>query len=546
MAVYEITTPNGEVFEIEGPDDADPSAVIAQISGQQSPQQQAQGDGRPVGDLSTAVSEPLAAIGSGAIATPLAGLAGIAGTLLPGEQGQGARWTEAVQGALTYQPRSKAGQAVTDAISYPFEKLAEGTDWVGAKSAELTGSPLIGAAVKTALDAAPALAARRGTVKHGNSASRSPGSAAEKGKATAPDDAPAPAKRPAGLDSVPKAVPSLEELKSQATAAYKRADEAGIVVKENSLKGLKTRIVAITKKEGIDKDLHPDSSAALNRIIKSKGELTLSEIETLRKIASDAKGSLKPSDRRLASKIVDELDDYLDNLSDADVIAGDATKAKALKEARELYSRTKKAEEINTLVQRATDSAANFSGSGMENALRTEFRNLAKNEKRMRRFTKEEQAAIRKVAQGGKLENSMRFIGKFAPTGVVSGVLSGGFGALVAGPFGAALPAAGVAGRHVATKLTRRNADAAEALMRRGPPSKPARQRATVDEPTPAAPAAAAPSRSVAAIRADMEKLGARAQRMPSDEPFDSPRMKAIEAEYNRLRKELAAAQAVD
>jgi hypothetical protein len=34
MATYEITGPQGEVYQLEGPDDADPSAVIAQISGQ--------------------------------------------------------------------------------------------------------------------------------------------------------------------------------------------------------------------------------------------------------------------------------------------------------------------------------------------------------------------------------------------------------------------------------------------------------------------------------------------------------------------------------
>jgi hypothetical protein len=39
MAVYEVTSPSGEVYEIEGPDDADPSSVIAQITGGQMPRQ---------------------------------------------------------------------------------------------------------------------------------------------------------------------------------------------------------------------------------------------------------------------------------------------------------------------------------------------------------------------------------------------------------------------------------------------------------------------------------------------------------------------------
>jgi hypothetical protein len=48
MAVYEVTGPNGEVFEIEGPDDADPSQVIAQVTGQAAPQESAPQQEAPV------------------------------------------------------------------------------------------------------------------------------------------------------------------------------------------------------------------------------------------------------------------------------------------------------------------------------------------------------------------------------------------------------------------------------------------------------------------------------------------------------------------
>lgn len=50
--------------------------------------------------------------------------------------------------------------------------------------------------------------------------------------------------------------------------------------------------------------------------------------------------------------------------------------------------------------------------------------------------------------------------------------------------------------------------------------------------------------RAVAGIEADLKKLDAKAQRIPADEPFDSPRMKAIEDDYNRLREELKEAKA--
>ena len=121
------------------------------------------------------------------------------------------------------------------------------------------------------------------------------------------------------------------------------------------------------------------------------------------------------------------------------------------------------------MIENAKLTAPNFTGSGYENALRTQFRTLAKNANKMRGFSKTEQTAIERVAKGGPLENTLRMLGKFAPTGVVSTVMSGGAGAAIGGPVGAvALPAAGFAARQGATALTARNARAASELMRSG------------------------------------------------------------------------------
>lgn len=412
---------------------------------------------------------------------PVAGIAGLGAAA-----GRGLGLTDAlpgdvvrrVQEALTYQPRTKAGEAVTGVISYPFEKLAQAGDWAGERTAEATGSPGLGAAVNTAIQSAPALLARRGgrpsrpaTVEpNGVRGTPSVDPPVASGAAAPAAESAATAQRAPGLAGLPEgSVPTRAELAEAASAAYKRADEAGVVVSANSLFKLKTRVASMAKKEGLDKDLHPDSTAALRKILEAKGQKTLSEVETLRKVAKDAQGSLKSADKRLAGRIVDELDEYIDNLGGADIVAGDAVKAKALKEARGLYSRAKKAETLEDLVSRAELSAPNFSASGMENALRTEFRNLAKNKKQMRMFTAAERAAIRRVAQGGKAENALRFIGKFAPTGVVSGTLAGGLATTLMGPAGLGVPAAGLAGRYGATRLTMRNVRKADELVRRGP-----------------------------------------------------------------------------
>lgn len=95
------------------------------------------------------------ALGSGAIAGPVSGLAGIAGTLLPGPKGQGADFVRKTQDALSYEPKTKIGQGITTAVSYPFQKLAEAGDVAGEKTAEKTGSPAAGAATNALLQSVP-------------------------------------------------------------------------------------------------------------------------------------------------------------------------------------------------------------------------------------------------------------------------------------------------------------------------------------------------------------------------------------------------------
>jgi hypothetical protein len=431
-------------------------------------------DTRPVGDLDTLIREPALTLGTSMFSTPVSGLAGL-GTLATNAVGL----TDAdpsdvisrVQGALTYRPRTKAGQVGTNAISYPFQKLAEFGDWSGQKAADATGSPAVGAGVNTAIQfAAPTAFAK------GLKAVRVPGNVSR----TAPVDSPvvageapeaAPvaktAERASGLEKVPDSAPTIEQLKTDAKAAYKRAEDAGINISEGSFKGLKAKIVKDIG-ERVDPTLHPDTTAALKRILGSKGDISLSKLDQLRQIASDAKGSVKPADQRLASQIVDSIDDYVDNLSQKDVTAGDAKAASALSEARSLYQRQKKAETIDNLIKRAEISAPNFSASGMENALRTEFRSLAKNDKQMKRFTPEERAAIIKVAKGGPVENTLRMIGKLSPEGAIP-IMANLAAASATGGSSLALTGAAWGARRGATHMTLKNANAASEVMRRGP-----------------------------------------------------------------------------
>lgn len=106
-----------------------------------------------------ALSEPAAQIASGFVATPFAGLAGLAQgakNLVPGWQGMpAADRIRQVENAMTYEPRTTAGKAVSGVVNYPFQKLAQFSDFAGQKTSDATGSPAAGAAVNTAIQFAP-------------------------------------------------------------------------------------------------------------------------------------------------------------------------------------------------------------------------------------------------------------------------------------------------------------------------------------------------------------------------------------------------------
>lgn len=104
-------------------------------------------------NLVGAAVEPIMSLISGAIAGPVSGFAGMAGTAIPGPKGQGAAWTQGVGQALTYEPRTQGGRTALGAIAYPFEKVAEGADWAGERVSEVAG-PAAGAGVNAALQVA--------------------------------------------------------------------------------------------------------------------------------------------------------------------------------------------------------------------------------------------------------------------------------------------------------------------------------------------------------------------------------------------------------
>lgn len=263
---------------------------------------------------------------------------------------------------------------------------------------------------------------------------------------------------------------AAKNVETEAKAFFKDSEAQGLAVSDSSYKSFATNLRATIENEGLDKDLTPSSNAALNRISAEidTGPMTLEKINTLRKVIGAAGGSTAPADRRLASKMKEGLDDYLDNLDpNVDIIAGNASAVDSLKTARKLWTRLSKAEKIESLINRA-----DLSASDKATAIRQEFRTLAKNPKRMRQFTPEEQFQINKIVKGGPVMKTLELLGSFAPTDLrgVGQVTAAGMGGGATGAATAAL--GGGAAKFAAGKLASKQAREAFELMLNGAPTR--------------------------------------------------------------------------
>lgn len=267
-------------------------------------------------------------------------------------------------------------------------------------------------------------------------------------------------------------VPTAEALKDAASAAYKQAGQAGVILRPETLQKVSTDLFKSVEKlgySGTAPSAYPKVSAFLSEFEnKSQMPLSIDRIEVLRRMASNAAASIDKTESSMGMQLKSKLDDFVEKLKDDDLVVSAPSlesllrqlsgasiepqpAVQSLKEARNLYSRGAKAQEIEELLDRAANSASNYSQSGIENAIRIQFRQLANNKTKIRRFTEEEQALIKDVVRGAPVDNVLRYFGKLAPTGVVSGGVSSGAGYSVGGPVGAvAVPAVGVAARELA------------------------------------------------------------------------------------------------
>lgn len=478
MPTFDFTAPDGKSYSVDGPEGATPEQAFQIL------QQHIGGSTPSVGRGEDAAKSIGAGLGSGTIG--VLGLAGDATDLAAKGIGAASNYLSGKLGIEPYQPSGKSilnniptsqsiKASVTDPIVDPDYKPQYTSGEILKKVGEFAPNVAFGGGAGGVAKnvVAPAIGSWAGE-KVGGPVGEVAGALAGGMGATA---AARKFQEMAAARNAAKSVPSAEALLKSGGDKFEAVKASDAVINPASVEQMAKDI----KTELLNAGKHPTSEgqagvfAALDRLENmgaSTGGVTPKDMEIIRKNLVDLKPNLLagPTARMAADKFMEKYA----SLGAGDLLNG-SNPFPTLKDAIGDWAAGKRS---NTLMGKADLAKLNSdtagSGANGDNALRQAVKQLARpmnntNVPVARRlgFNDQEIAGIKQAATGTVAGNTARYIGKAAPTGIVSGVMSGGAGHLAGGPLGAiALPAVGYVAKKIGDLSTKRAVAAVDSLVR--------------------------------------------------------------------------------
>jgi len=405
--------------------------------------------------------ETAGTIVSGIVAEPIAGLAGIGAQIGEAvglaDPGAATRAIESTREALTFEGGEESQRqlaAIGETLAPVAEVLTGAEEFLGDTAFELTGSPAIAAIAKSLPTATLELLGFKGS-KLLTKAGKAPTKKLVK-------------------KSLVESAPEVSQLKAVASAVYKEIDDSGVRVKQNSFDNLVNTIEKKVRRAGLDRDVTPKASGALNRLKDEIGTAkTLTEIDTLRKVANNVAQNIDRTESALGNTMIREIDNFLDTAKPKDFIKGTesaVSTSKKFRAARVLWGRARRSELIDEAIVKGQSRAA-----GAEAGIRNELNNILNRKKLSKFFPKDELAAMRKVVRGDFVQNLTRLVGKLGLSidrspNVFQSIIAGGGTGFVAGGFGGAIavPVVGTISKQIAQNLTTKKAKFLSSIVKAG------------------------------------------------------------------------------
>ena len=212
---------------------------------------------------------------------------------------------------------------------------------------------------------------------------------------------------------------TMADVQQKASRAYTKVSDQGIEISGQNATSLvdkiKTRLDAV--------DYIPENAAPVANILNKyesilqRGNITFDNIEQMRRLANNLKSNPDKNIRRLASEMVDSIDDHVASLSPKDVVSGSGgidVAVKTIMEARKDFRNLSRATTLQNVLDIAETKALNPTASESE-LIRQGFITLASNKSKMNLFSKDEQNAIKAVVKGSSLDPLLTLMAKFNP-----------------------------------------------------------------------------------------------------------------------------------
>jgi len=289
-------------------------------------------------------------------------------------------------------------------------------------------------------------------------------------------------------------VPTAADIKTQASAAYDAAKQAGVRVSQPALSQLYSDLNTKLSNLAFIPGSHPEVRRRLAQIQQEfRGPIDLARLDSLHSdIASTARKITNDKTRMYMEEVAHGIDDFIKTLKPAQTTAGNSQAAlSALEQARQLWRTKSQMGVLDDAFTSARNKAEQAVTAGRTasfgDTLRKEFAGIANNKRVFSRLTPELQTAVRNVANGNFNAKTLGVLSGLSPVniralltdtalGVGAGwAIKAGAPAYVALPAIAAGAATGVsaAAKPLANRMAINQAERARIVAAGGKPNPP-------------------------------------------------------------------------
>jgi hypothetical protein len=413
MPTFDFTSPDGKSYSVDGPDGATPEQAFQIL-------QQHLGGPKPEGSSIAGAAKSLG-VGLAQGAIGLAGLpADIAHLYADNPNDANPLGSEGLQKKVEqytgdfYKPQGRIEQLANTAGQF-LPAAIGGPETLGTKLATRVAAPAIASEAAGALTGDNPYAKATGAVV---GAMAGPAAFNRAVKAF----------KPAAAEA------TLDDIKAAARAGYQHQDVKDVRFAAQPTEDLANNISVDLRGNGFRPNIQETGKPVFELVDELRGASNVSDLDSVRRALGniakqrDPVGQLTPN-AIAANKAIEHISDFLPNLKQSDLLAGNAQKANAiLDEARQNWGAYKRAQTVQTMAENAAiNASAAHSGGNLGNATRQAFKPFVKNNfAKAFGYTDEEKAALKKIVSGTWTGAATRAAGNLLGGGGGLGMVVGG------------------------------------------------------------------------------------------------------------------------